>query len=142
MGQQVKSSYAIQNDDNSITFQDYLANAAEGRNYGLELESSWDLSDRLNWAFSYGWLQTEFVDYHYDTSDGEFNKDGRAQSHAPEYSLATAVSYDLTSRLSLRVESEAKGRTIQRSNPTITRKKAQDTKGKGRNRKQRRETKK
>ena len=106
--QQVKSSYAIQNDDNSITFQDYLANAAEGRNYGLELESSWDLSERLNWAFSYGWLQTEFVDYHYDTSDGEFNKDGRAQSHAPEYSLATAVSYDLTSRLSLRVESEAK----------------------------------
>ena len=106
--QQVKSSYAIQNPDNSITFQDYLANAAEGKNYGLELESRWDRSECLNWMLSYGWLQTEFVDYHYDTADGEYNKDGRQQSHAPQYSLATAVNYDLTNALSFRIESEAK----------------------------------
>lgn len=106
--QQVKSSYAIQNPDNSITFQDYLANAAEGRNYGLELESNWDISDRLNWAFSYGWLRTEFVDYVYQTDDGEFNKNGRAQAHAPLYSLASALTYALNDAWSLRVESEAK----------------------------------
>lgn len=106
--QQVKSSYAIQNPDNSLTFQDYLANAAEGRNYGLELESDWDISDRLNWAFSYGWLRTEFVDYVYQTNDGEFNKNGRAQAHAPRYSVATALAYALTNALSLRIETEAK----------------------------------
>ncbi len=106
--QQVKSSYAIQNPDNSLTFQDYLANAAEGRNYGLELESDWDISDRLNWAFSYGWLRTEFVDYVYQTNDGEFNKNGRAQAHAPRYSVATALTYALTNALSLRIETEAK----------------------------------
>jgi len=105
--QQVKSSYAFF-EDGQPQFQDYLANAAEGKNYGLELESSWDITDRLNWIFSYGWLQTEFVDYHYDTADGEYNKDGRRQSHAPQNSLATAVSYDLTSALSFRIESEAK----------------------------------
>ncbi|MCD8530266.1 MAG: TonB-dependent receptor [Saccharospirillaceae bacterium] len=106
--QQVKSSYAVQKPDNSISFQDYLANAAEGRNYGVEVESDWDISERLNWAFSYGLLRTEFVDYSYLTEDGEFNKDGRAQAHAPEYSLATALTYALTDTLSLRAESEAK----------------------------------
>lgn len=106
--QQVKSSYAVQNPDNSITFQDYLANAAEGRNFGLELESNWDINQRLNWAFSYGWLRTEFVDYSYQTDSGEFNKDGRAQAHAPRYSAATALTYALTDALSLRIESEAK----------------------------------
>lgn len=106
--QQVKSSYAIQNPDNSLTFQDYLANAAEGRNYGLELESDWAVTDRLNWAFSYGWLRTEFVDYTYQTDDGEFDKNGRAQAHAPRYSVATALTYALTNALSLRIETEAK----------------------------------
>ena len=106
--QQVKSSYAIQNPDNSITFQDYLANAAEGRNYGLELESDWNINERLNWAFSYGWLRTEFVDYTYQTDDGEFNKNGRAQAHAPLYSVASALTYALNDAWSLRVESEAK----------------------------------
>ena len=106
--QQVKSSYAIQNDDNSLTFQDYLANAAEGRNYGFELESDWNITPSLNWAVSYGYLKTEFIDYHYQTDDGEVNKDGRAQAHAPENSLATSLTTQLLNGLSLRIESEAK----------------------------------
>ncbi|MFT6858632.1 MAG: iron complex outermembrane receptor protein, partial [Thalassolituus oleivorans] len=106
--QQVKSSYAIQNDDNSLTFQDYLANAAEGRNYGFELESDWNITPSLNWAVSYGYLKTEFIDYHYQTDDGEVNKDGRAQAHAPENSLTTSLTTQLLNGLSLRIESEAK----------------------------------
>ncbi|WP_320820645.1 TonB-dependent receptor [Thalassolituus sp.] len=106
--QQVKSSYAIQNDDNSLTFQDYLANAAEGRNYGLELESDWNITPSLNWMVSYGYLKTEFIDYQYQTDDGKFNKDGRAQAHAPENSLATALTAQLLDGLSIRIESEAK----------------------------------
>ncbi|ASP38061.1 TonB-dependent receptor [Bacterioplanes sanyensis] len=106
--QQVKSSYAIQNDDNSLTFQDYLANAAEGRNQGLELEANWRAHEQWDLALSAGYLHSEFVDYNYQTEDGEFSKDGRAQAHAPEYSLAAAVNYRVNAAWSVLLESEAK----------------------------------
>ena len=106
--QQVKSSYAIQNNDNSITFQDYLANAAEGQNYGFELESDWQLTEQLNWQLSYGYLVTEFLDYEYQTDDGKFSKSGRAQAHAPRYSLATSLNYSLGQGFSVGLQSEAK----------------------------------
>lgn len=106
--QQVLSSYAIQNTDNSVTFQDYLANAAEGHNYGLELESDWDLNEQLNWAFSYGYLVTEFLDYQYQTDAGQFSKNGRAQAQAPRYSLASSLQYSLGNGVSLGLETEAK----------------------------------
>lgn len=107
--QQVKSSYAILGDNGQpISFQDYLANAAEGRNYGLELESFWDITEQLNWALSYGYLVTEFVDYSFQTEGGEFSKEGRAQAHAPRYTASSAFTYDLTDALSARLETEAK----------------------------------
>ncbi len=106
--QQVKSSYAIQNDDNSITFQDYLGNAAEGQNYGLELESDWQLTQQLDWQFSYGYLITEFLDYEYTNDDGQFSKNGRAQAHAPQYSLASSLNYAFGDGLAVSVEAEAK----------------------------------
>jgi iron complex outermembrane receptor protein len=105
--QQVKSSYSYL-ENNTPKFQDYLANAAEGKNYGLELESDWDLNSELNWSLSAGYLLTEFVDYTYENDDGEFNKDGRAQAHAPEYSLTSAIRYLISPTLSLGLESEAK----------------------------------
>ena len=104
--QQVKSSYVVT--VQPASFQDYLANAAEGRNYGLELESHWQLSERLVWELSYGYLDTKFKDYTYETSGGTFSKTGRAQSHAPEHSGATAITYKLFSSLALRLEAEAK----------------------------------
>ncbi|GGY49285.1 TonB-dependent receptor [Bacterioplanes sanyensis] len=106
--QQVKSSYAIQNEDNSLTFQDYLANAAEGRNQGVELEANWRAHEQLDLALSAGYLDTEFVDYTYQTEGGEFSKDGRSQSHAPEYSAAAAMTYRFAPAWSLLLESEAK----------------------------------
>jgi len=105
--QQVKSSYSYLA-GNVTKFQDYLANAAEGKNYGLELESNWDLSSDLNWSLSAGYLVTEFVDYTYENDDGEFNKNGRSQAHAPEYSLSTAIDYKILSALNVRLETEAK----------------------------------
>src|SRR5690554_1020821 len=56
--QQVKSSYVI--NTQPASFQDYLANAAEGRNYGVELENRWQLNELLNWELSYGYLDTKF----------------------------------------------------------------------------------
>lgn len=115
LDQQVKSSYSI---PNTIEFQDYLANAAEGRNYGFELESSWQLTDKLSWELSYGYLNTEFIDYsrsqnildsNYDVIGSEIvDKTGRAQAHAPKHSGATAITYKVIPSLSLRLEAEGK----------------------------------
>ncbi|MDP2547064.1 TonB-dependent receptor [Oceanobacter sp. 4_MG-2023] len=107
--QQVKSSLAVQNEDNSgISFQDYLANAAEGVNYGLELETDWALSEQLNWTFSGGWLQTKFIDYQYETADGTFSMNGREQAQSPTYSFANSLAYAVGNGLTLVLENEAK----------------------------------
>ena len=111
--QQVKSSYAVLDTNGQPeSFQDYLANAAEGRNYGIELESDWNLTARLSWLLSYGYLITEFVDYTYQTIvddvTQEISKDGRQQAHAPQYSVSSALTYALTDALSFRVGGEAK----------------------------------
>lgn len=106
--QQVKSSYAIAQEGGGYVFQDYLANAAEGQNYGLELESEWSLTDSLNWQLSAGWLRTEFLDYQYSTDDGQFSMNGREQAQSPTYSLANQLAYQLNDKWSLVVENEAK----------------------------------
>lgn len=114
--QQVKSSYVIPGTPPS--FQDYLANAAKGRNYGLELESQWQLTEKLLWDFSYGYLNTEFLDYIREENvfDDDWNvigsktidKSGRAQAHAPKHSASTALTYHFIEALALRLETEAK----------------------------------
>lgn len=113
--QQVKSSYF---DQTSGSFMDYLANAAEGENYGLELESQWQLSDALLWDLSLGYLHAEFNDYSYKQNEydaswniiGEItvDKSGRTQAHAPEYSMATALTYAFSEHIFVRLESEFK----------------------------------
>ncbi len=105
--QQVKSSYSYL-ENGTPRFQDYLANAAEGKNYGLELESNLDITSNLNWSLSAGYLVTEFVDYTYENDDGIFNKNGRAQAHAPEYSFTSSIRYSLTPALSFGLEAESK----------------------------------
>ena len=105
--QQVKSSYSYL-ENGTPRFQDYLANAAEGKNYGLELESNLDITSNLNWSLSAGYLFTEFVDYTYENDDGIFNKNGRAQAHAPEYSFTSSIRYSLTPALSFGLEAESK----------------------------------
>src|SRR5690606_24318066 len=86
--QQVKNSEPVTSSGGSTKFKDYLTNAAKGRNYGLELETHWQLNSRLMWEVSYGYLNTEFVDYTFESKNGLVNKDGRAQAHAPEHSMA------------------------------------------------------
>ncbi|MEH6344679.1 MAG: TonB-dependent receptor plug domain-containing protein [Bermanella sp.] len=106
--QQVKSSYTFQNPDNSFEYQDFLDNAAEGRNYGIEIEGALQVSDNLNWAFALGYLKTEFKDYTFSNDDGIFTKDGRSQAHAPEYSIASSIDFKATQNISFNIETEAK----------------------------------
>ena len=105
--QQVKSSYSKETTPPS--FQEFIANAAEGKNYGLELESEWELNNYLTWTASAGYLKTEFTDYSYiDEDNNLINKNNREQAHSPEYSLASSLNIDFGNQLSLDIEVEAK----------------------------------
>jgi iron complex outermembrane receptor protein len=110
--QQVKQSF-LYYDGVKPKFKDYFANAGEGHNYGIELESSYKISNNTAWDLSIGLLKTEFIDYEFSDKDSNdniisINKDGRAQAHAPKYSASTAITQQLTNSISLRIETELK----------------------------------
>lgn len=110
--QQVKQSF-VSYDDGAPDFTDFIANAAEGINQGVEIESQWQVLDQLRWDLSLGYLKAEFTDYEISAEDDDdvnktIDKKGRAQAHAPEYSLATGLSFSATEALTFLVESEAK----------------------------------
>ncbi|NRA24977.1 MAG: TonB-dependent receptor [Oleispira sp.] len=110
--QQVKQSF-VSYDDGVPDFTDYIANAAEGKNQGLEIESQWQLLEQLRWDLSFGYLKAEFTDYEISAKDDDdaskmIDKKGRAQALAPEYGLATGLSFSATEALTFSLESEAK----------------------------------
>jgi len=110
--QQVKQSF-LYYEDSKPKFKDYFANAAEGENYGLEIENNWIINKSLTWNASLGYLKTKLNDYQFKSSDADdnviiINKDGRSQAHAPEISAATSLSVNFTQSLSFRLETEYK----------------------------------
>ena len=90
---QVKSSQIILSDDHSAEFTEYLGNAASGNNYGLEVESAWQVNDTINLYGSLGLLDTEFNDF--ITADGQ-SLSGEEQAHAPNYQFNIGVNYQPT----------------------------------------------
>ncbi len=111
--QQVKQSFVTQETGEAPDFTDFIANAAEGKNQGLEIESQWQLLEQLRWDLSFGYLKAEFTDYEISAEDDDdaskmIDKKGRAQALAPEYSLATGLSFSATETLTFSLESEAK----------------------------------
>jgi outer membrane receptor protein involved in Fe transport len=110
--QQVKQSFVTQETGEAPDFTDFIANAAEGKNQGLEIESQWQLLEQLRWDLSFGYLKAEFTDYEISAKDDDaskmIDKKGRAQALAPEYSLATGLSFSATEALTFSLESEAK----------------------------------
>lgn len=88
--QQVKSSLVRQRPDGSTEFIDFLGNAAEGTNTGLELETRWLINDNFALNASLGWLDAEFDDF-----INEFGEDlsGRDQSQAPTYTYQLGLNW-------------------------------------------------
>jgi outer membrane receptor protein involved in Fe transport len=110
--QQVKQSFLYYS-SGKPKFSDYFANAGEGHNYGIELESTYQLSNTTALDLSIGLLKTEFIDYEFSSTDDNDNiitvsKNGRDQAHAPVYSASTAITHMLTPCISLRIETELK----------------------------------
>mgnify|MGYP000019045649 FL=1 len=110
--QQVKQSLLYM-DEGKPKFKEYFSNAGEGKNYGIEAEVVWDVSNYIVWTGSAGLLMTEFVDYEFTDKDKDDNvftvsKAGRAQAHAPEYSISSSVDFSATKFITFNLETEAK----------------------------------
>ena len=89
--QQVKSSLVRERPNGSTEFIDFLGNAAEGTNKGVEIDVNWSVSDNFWITANAGWLDAKF-----DTFINEFGEDlaGRDQAHAPNYMYNVTVNYE------------------------------------------------
>ena len=92
---QVKQSIVIPMDSTTsacpCNFIDSLQNASGGTNKGLEIESSWQVTESINLFGSLGLLDTEYKDYlSYSHTDADlengipYDLSGRRQAHAPD----------------------------------------------------------
>jgi outer membrane receptor protein involved in Fe transport len=89
--QQVKSSQLRVRADGSTEFIDFIGNAAEGTNRGLEASVNWLINDNFWITANAGWLRAEF-----DEFINEFGEDlgGRDQAHAPRYMYNLNMHYE------------------------------------------------
>jgi iron complex outermembrane receptor protein len=103
--QQVKGSFLIPQDGGATSFVDYTSNAAEGENYGAEIEVDWLASDALQLWANLGLLDTQFDEY--VNVYGE-DLSGRSQAQAPEYQYSIGGRYNFSQGIFLRLEVEGK----------------------------------
>jgi outer membrane receptor protein involved in Fe transport len=103
--QQAKGSIVVSRDDGSSEFIDYLSNAAEGNNYGFELELNWLATERISLYANIGLLETEFDEY---VHPGGNDLSGRDQAHAPSYQYAVGGRFDFGRGFYLRADLEGK----------------------------------
>ncbi len=92
---QVKSSKTIVRKNGSAEFVSYLGNATSGSNYGVEIESAWQLNDTVNIYGSLGLLNTEFDQF--IDADGN-SLTGKEQAHAPNYQFNVGINYQPTDK--------------------------------------------
>ena len=86
--QQVRTSFQlIPGDPASFVF--FTDNAAEGRTLGLEAEFRWSIGDTLEIYANAGFLDAEFEEF----VTPQVDLSGRAQAHAPDYTIAAGASY-------------------------------------------------
>ncbi len=103
--QQVKGSLVVPREDGSTAFIDYTSNAAQGNNYGSELEVEWLASEGVTLYANLGLLQTEFEKY--INADGA-DLSGRDQAQAPAYQFALGGRFDFGKGFYARLDLEGK----------------------------------
>jgi outer membrane receptor protein involved in Fe transport len=103
--QQVRGSLVIPRPDGSTAFIDYTSNAAQGNNYGTELELNWLASENLALFAHLGLLRTEFDQY---TDPAGNDLSGRDQAQAPHYQYAVGGRYDFAGGFYLRLDLEGR----------------------------------
>ncbi|MGA0367936.1 MAG: TonB-dependent receptor [Kiritimatiellia bacterium] len=88
------------------TFTYYTDNAAEGFNYGAEIEFQTPLCDQVDFFASVGLLETEYRDF--VDAGGNVNLNGREQPHAPAYTFRTGLNLNWTAHWSTQLAVEGK----------------------------------
>jgi iron complex outermembrane recepter protein len=100
---QVKSSVFVGGGE----FEDSIANAAKGRNMGIEADADWQINDRLRIFASLGLLRAVFDEY--DNPDlGSYNPENRQMAHAPKYQFSLGSAIKLASNWTFRADMEGK----------------------------------
>ncbi|MFT5844065.1 MAG: iron complex outermembrane receptor protein, partial [Pseudohongiellaceae bacterium] len=89
--QQVKSSTGRIRANGSTEFVDFIGNAAEGTNNGVEIEAVWYPSEQLGLTASLGLLDATFDSFINSESQ---DLSGRDQAHAPGYMAHLAADYN------------------------------------------------
>jgi outer membrane receptor protein involved in Fe transport len=87
---QIASSITRTRPDGSSEFIEFVGNAAEGTNDGIEAEIAFAVNDRLEFMASVGLLDSEYEAF--VNSAGQ-DLDGREQAHAPGYQFAISGRY-------------------------------------------------
>jgi len=90
--QQVKSSTGRIRSGGSTEFIDFIGNAAEGTNNGVEFEAVWFPIQQLGLTASVGILDATFDSF---INSERQNLSGRDQAHAPAYMAHLAADYNL-----------------------------------------------
>ncbi|HSG90290.1 MAG TPA: TonB-dependent receptor [Pseudomonadales bacterium] len=103
--QQVSTSLVRVRGDGSAEFIDFVGNAAEGTNYGMEAEIDWQATERFGLSASLGLLNTELEDF--VNSAGQ-DLSGRDQAHAPQYQFHVAADWRWPSGWFARLETEGR----------------------------------
>jgi len=104
---QIASSTTRLRADLSTAFIDYIGNAAQGRNVGLELNANWQPSNDLNLQAALGILKTRYENFINSAGD---NLSGRAQAHAPSYQFSLGATYSLNANLDVNISIQGKDR--------------------------------
>ncbi len=102
---QVSTSITRVRPDGSAEFIDFIGNAAEGFNRGVEMDFEWSLHPQITMDGSIGLLDTEYQDF--INAEGEI-LDGRKQAHAPGWQFHAGIEYQPLDRWFIRVDTEGK----------------------------------
>ena len=86
--QQVRTSFQL-NPNDPASFVFFTDNAARGETLGLEADLTWQVTERVGIYANLGLLDASFDEF----ITPQVDLGGRAQAHAPEYTLAAGVSY-------------------------------------------------
>ncbi|MEE9304438.1 MAG: TonB-dependent receptor [Thiotrichaceae bacterium] len=107
--QQVSSSLVTTIGGNVTQFDDFIRNAAEGRNYGVEAELDWEINNKWSINSSLGLLEARFDKYDDPVGllDG-LDLSGRDQAHAPRYQYALGTEYQVTPKITAGMNIEGK----------------------------------
>ena len=85
---QSSASFVVTRADGSSEFIDFISNASEGTNYGIEVETRFAVNESVNLFASLGLLETEFGDFVNAAGNDLSDRD---QAHAPNYQIYAGV---------------------------------------------------